>query len=293
MPTICAAAAVAVVAIAAAASAATPAPPILPPAHADGPVPGTLAFKFGSLGTADNEFDGIASVSIDSNGKIYVVDEGNSAIKVFHPNGTFDYALLRGDVQSLFFGLDWVLYASSLNSGYFAPFHPNGTLSGIINVSGARGIGPDGEIYKANRSKVHVYDPNGTRVFSFGSLGEDPGEFNYPHSFAADPDGKIYVTDNTNRIQVFHPNGTYAFQFADAEGSVLTFGPSGEYLLYNRLHHPNGTVVSHYLPDVQFGLTGMLVSHNNNRVFVFHGIEPTDEWPPPSLYEPPPDRGGG
>ena len=272
MPAICAATTVAVVVAIAAAAAATLAPSILPPANAEGPEPGTLAFSFGSLGTDDNEFDGISSVSIDSNGKIYVVDHGNSAIKVFHPNGTFDYALPRGDVQYLFFGMDWVLYArvGIFTTSPIAPFHPNGTLSSMTNIRGVISVGPDGELYTASRYQVHVHDPNGTRVFSFGSLGEGPGELNRPNRVDVGPDGKIYVADSTDRIQAFHPNGTYVFQFGASQFD-LRFGPSGEYFWEAGLYYPNGTAASgdfnRHFYNAQFGPTGMLVAYDASRVY--------------------------
>ena len=37
----------------------------------------------------------------------------------------------------------------------------------------------------------------------------------------------------------------------------------------------------------------MLVESYYNTIRVYHGIEPTDEWLPSSLYDLPPDRGGG
>ncbi len=43
----------------------------------------------------------------------------------------------------------------------------------------------------------------------WGDRGKKPGEFNTPHSIAADAKGNIYVADRGNRrIQVFDPEGT-------------------------------------------------------------------------------------
>ena len=59
-------------------------------------------------------------------------------------------------------------------------------------------------------SRVAKVDKNGNWITSWGDRGDKPGEFNTPHSIAADASGNIYVADRFNRrIQVFDNNGTY------------------------------------------------------------------------------------
>ena len=44
----------------------------------------------------------------------------------------------------------------------------------------------------------------------FGSFGEEPGQFTWPNSLAADSAGNVYVTDEwLNRVTVFDPDGNY------------------------------------------------------------------------------------
>jgi sugar lactone lactonase YvrE len=51
-------------------------------------------------------------------------------------------------------------------------------------------------------------DKNGKWLKSWGSKGNKPGEFNTPHSIAADAQGNIFVADRGNRrIQVFDGEG--------------------------------------------------------------------------------------
>jgi outer membrane protein assembly factor BamB len=59
-------------------------------------------------------------------------------------------------------------------------------------------------------SRVAKYDKNGDWVKQWGKPGKNSGEFNTPHSIAADAQGNIYVADRGNaRIQVFDPDGTF------------------------------------------------------------------------------------
>ena len=60
-------------------------------------------------------------------------------------------------------------------------------------------------------SRVAKVDKDGNWLKSWGDRGTKPGEFNTPHSIAADAKGNLYVADRGNRrIQVF-----------DGEGNVL------------------------------------------------------------------------
>ena len=74
-------------------------------------------------------------------------------------------------------------------------------------------LGPEGNIFISDgyiNSRVAKYDKNGDWVKQWGEPGKGPGEFNTPHSIAADAKGNIYVADRGNRrIQVFDPDGNY------------------------------------------------------------------------------------
>jgi hypothetical protein len=63
-------------------------------------------------------------------------------------------------------------------------------------------------------SRVAKVDKDGNWLKSWGDRGTKPGEFNTPHSIAADAKGNIYVADRGNRrIQVFDGEGTFLRQF--------------------------------------------------------------------------------
>src|SRR3984893_4748042 len=63
-------------------------------------------------------------------------------------------------------------------------------------------------------SRVAKVDKEGKWLKSWGEPGNQPGQFNVPHSIAADTQGNIYVADRGNRrIQVFDSDGKFLRQF--------------------------------------------------------------------------------
>ncbi len=90
-------------------------------------------------------------------------------------------------------------------------------------------MSPSGDLYISDgygNSRVHKYDPSGKLLFSWGSPGTLPGEFNIAHNICCDADGWVYVADRENhRVQVFDGNGKYETQ-------------------WNNLHRPSGLFMS-------------------------------------------------
>lgn len=77
--------------------------------------------------------------------------------------------------------------------------------------------GPDGRIYVADfgSCQIHVFDPAGRHLGSFGRQGQGPGEFIFPHALAVTP-GRIFVKDRFNLIKIFGPDWRYLGQFLQA-----------------------------------------------------------------------------
>src|SRR5947207_611545 len=64
--------------------------------------------------------------------------------------------------------------------------------------------------FGADGKFIREIDKNGRWLKSWGDRGRKPGEFNTPHSIAADAKGNIYVADRGNRrIQVFDGEGNF------------------------------------------------------------------------------------
>jgi DNA-binding beta-propeller fold protein YncE len=106
------------------------------------------------------------------------------------------------------------------------PNKPAPYMSGIpFNRCTHTALSPSGDLYISDgygNSRVHKYDPNGKLLFSWGSPGTLPGEFNIAHNICCDADGWVYVADRENhRVQVFDGNGKFETQ-------------------WNNLHRPSG-----------------------------------------------------
>jgi DNA-binding beta-propeller fold protein YncE len=62
-------------------------------------------------------------------------------------------------------------------------------------------------------SRIAKVDKNGNWLKSWGEPGDQPGQFNTPHSIATDAEGNVYVADRGNRrIQVFDGDGKFLRQ---------------------------------------------------------------------------------
>jgi NHL repeat len=140
------------------------------------------------------------TVRIDRDDNIWVTDKGSDMIIKFNPEGRV--VMVFGRKQE----------ASDEDT---APLkHPNpplpaedGRFRQVTDVT----WDPAGNTYISDgyiNSRVAKVDKNGNWIKSWGDRGKDPGQFNTPHSIAADAQGNIYVADRGNRrIQVFDGEG--------------------------------------------------------------------------------------
>jgi hypothetical protein len=142
------------------------------------------------------------TVRIDKRDNIWVADKGSDMVVKFDPQGRV--VMVFGRKQE----------ASDEDT---APLkHPkpplpaeDGRFRQVTDVA----FGPDGSTFISDgyiNSRVAKVDRNGNWLKSWGERGNKPGEFNTPHSIAADASGNIYVADRGNRrIQVFDGDGNF------------------------------------------------------------------------------------
>jgi NHL repeat-containing protein len=142
------------------------------------------------------------AVRVDRNDNIWVTDKGSDLVVEFGPSGRVKMVLGRKQEAS---------------DEDTAPLkHPkpplpaeDGRFRQVTDVT----WDPAGNIFISDgyiNSRVAKYDASGNWIKQWGGRGDKPGEFNTPHSIAADAQGHIYVADRFNRrIQVFDNDGNF------------------------------------------------------------------------------------
>jgi peptidylamidoglycolate lyase len=143
---------------------------------------GEYIASWGTKGAGAGQFDVPHSLALDSQGRVYVADRGNARIQVFNETGQF---IKEWKDPSL--GRPWAVRIDATGT--------------IFVVDGG-----DQNEFWPDRARVLKLDSEGnTIVAAFGSYGNAPGQFIWPHSIAIGPDGAVYVGEVATgmRIQKF------------------------------------------------------------------------------------------
>ena len=145
------------------------------------------------------------AVRIDPQDNIWAIDKGSDMIIRFNPAGRVTMVFGRKKEASDESAVPWT---------HVMP--PRPAIDGQFRQPTDVTWGPGGDIFISDgyvNSRVAKYDRNGDWIKQWGEHGTGPGEFNTPHSIAADSQGNIYVADRGNRrIQVFDQDGKFLRQ---------------------------------------------------------------------------------
>lgn len=142
------------------------------------------------------------TVRADPADNIWVTDKGSDMVVKFTPQGRV--AMVFGRKQE----------ASDRETGPLERHKPplpaeDGRFRQVTDVA----WDPAGNTYISDgyiNSRVAKVDKDGNWLKSWGDPGSKPGQFNTPHSIAADAKGNVYVADRGNRrIQVFDGEGRF------------------------------------------------------------------------------------
>jgi hypothetical protein len=153
----------------------------------------------GFVKTWTTVFTNIGGLASDSDGNVYVFDQGATKVIVFDSQGN----KLR----------DWGTAGSG--DGQFS------AASGLM-VSGIA-VDADKNVYVADfgNSRVQKFDSTGTFKLKFGANGDLPGQFRAgPDAVAVAPEGTIITSDS--------PVGWYHLCIFSSDGQLLKRGPQGD-----------------------------------------------------------------
>jgi len=205
----------------------------------------------GQPGITNDKFVAPLEVAVDSNGKIYVVDELAYRVQVF--SGTSYLATM---------GVSGIGLQD--NSHFNLPVSIAFSPSGAIYVVDLTGVSCRVQVFDASRNYIQsLGDRNWANQVSAGTSNS---QLNGPWGVAVNSSGFIFISDTSNhRVQVFDPFGTY----------VRTLGVTGV----------SGADVGHFLYprglDVASGGKLLvadagnyigLVANSNHRVLVFNDL---------------------
>jgi DNA-binding beta-propeller fold protein YncE len=222
----------------------------------------TPEIVWGKEGVQPGDLERPRAVAIDAHDHLFIVDM-TARIQDFDRDGKFlghcwqtpDYR--NGRPSGLSMGRDGNLIVSDSHYHCVRIYSPQGEQLRVIG--GKAGTGPgelayvsdtvqdeNGYYYVAEFSenmRISKFDKDGKFVKSWGSGGDQPGEFGRIRALAIGPDGNLYVVDCTNhRIQVFTLDGQFVECWGEpgtAPGQLsypsdLAFGRHGEVYIAER-----------------------------------------------------------
>ncbi len=185
------------------------------------PVPGFLKIP------DDISLGACSAVAVNSKGELYVFHRGPQPILCFDAAGEFLRSWgddLIGTAHGMRVDPHDNVWVTDTKHHLVFKFSGAGKLLLALGTSDRPGtgreqfdkptdvaFGPDGEVFVTDgygNSRVMKFDRHGKFLSTWGSAGDQPGEFDLPHSIVVDARQRVLVGDRENdRIQVFDLDG--------------------------------------------------------------------------------------
>jgi hypothetical protein len=142
------------------------------------------------------------TVRVDKHDNIWTTDKGTDMVVEFGPDGRVKLVLGRKQ-EAADYGNGPIQHVNPPRPPIPGMFRQ---VTDVTWDSQDNIFVSDGYI----NSRVAMFDKDGNITGSFGEPGSGPGQFNTPHTIAADAHDNIYVGDRGNgRIQVFDNKGNF------------------------------------------------------------------------------------
>ena len=182
---------------------------------------GEYLCQFGNYGDTNGELNCPLGITVH-NKRVYVADQVNRRVSVFHCDGKFSHIIGSVQLSTATFGVaindrNQLFVADKGNHCVFI-FTLDGDCVGKIGTKGfdwgqldcPSGVAVDKEgsifVIDCGNYRVSIFNKDGTFLHSFGSKGSAEGHFSTSESLgiAVNPDGNVYVSDYSNmRIQIY------------------------------------------------------------------------------------------
>lgn len=168
-------------------------------------------------------------VGIGPDGVIWVNDENSSRVLGFGTDGTLRFVLgesegaLLADPVAVSESADNEIYVADLSAGHIFVFDRDGALLRSWQVNAPRDVEVIGDrVYVCATGAIGVFTTQGEMLFSVGTAGGGPEQFESPQSVSEDAQGNFYVVDTINsRVKAYTAEGELLWIFpAYAENVV-------------------------------------------------------------------------
>lgn len=179
---------------------------------------GQILAAWGGVGSANGQFNGPFGLAIDAAGNIYVADYWNHRIQKFDAEGRWllswgNYGSANGQFNrptDIAIDSKGNIYVADPGNRRVQKFNANTQwiASWMIETSAnPRVITVDNQdnLYVYSNYKILKFTSSGQFVTRWGEFGVRAGEIWDTNGLLVHPDGRVYVSDDTNRIQIFRP----------------------------------------------------------------------------------------